>query len=60
MNSQQEKNLSKSYCHLTLFLALHRVFAINTVLNKINPRLYLNYLLSQIHSLRQKTIEPST
>ena len=43
--------------------AIHALFyslVLSALLNKINPRLYLNYLLSQIHSLRQKTIEPSS
>lgn len=38
--------------------ALFYSLVLSAVLNKINPRLYLNYLLTQIHPLRQKKIDP--
>lgn len=38
--------------------ALFYSLVLSAILNKINPRLYLNYLLTQIHPLRQKKIDP--
>ena len=38
--------------------ALFYSLVLSAILNKINPRLYLNYLLTQIHLLRQKKIDP--
>lgn len=38
--------------------ALFYSLVLSAILNKINPRLYLNYLLTQIHCLRQKKIDP--
>jgi len=41
--------------------SIHALFyslVLSAILNKINPRLYLNYLLTQIHHLRQKKIDP--
>jgi transposase len=41
--------------------SIHALFyslVLSAILNKINPRLYLNYLLTQLHLLRQKKIDP--
>ncbi len=38
--------------------ALFYSLVLSAVLNKINPRLYLNFLLTQIHLFRQKKIDP--
>lgn len=38
--------------------ALFYSLVLSAILNKINPRLYLNYLLTQIHLLRQKKVDP--
>lgn len=38
--------------------ALFYSLALSCVLNKLNPRVYLHYLLTQVHALRKKEIDP--
>lgn len=38
--------------------ALYYSLVLSCVLNDINPRVYLHYVLTQIHALRQKLIDP--
>jgi hypothetical protein len=40
--------------------ALFYSLIISAVLNEINPRVYIHYLLTKIHDLRKKTIDPVT
>ena len=40
--------------------ALFYSLIISAVLNEINPRVYIHYLLTKIHDLRKKTIDPIT
>lgn len=40
--------------------ALFYSLIISAVLNAINPRVYIHYLLTKIHDLRKKTIDPIT
>ena len=40
--------------------ALFYSLIISAVLNEINPRVYIHYLLTKIHDLRKKTIDPAT
>ena len=32
----------------------------NPIMNNLNPRLYIHYLIMQIHSLRKKAVDPNT
>lgn len=40
--------------------ALFYSLVLSCVLNKLNPRVYLHYLLTQVHKLRKKEIDPTT
>jgi hypothetical protein len=40
--------------------ALFYSLIISCVLNELNPRVYIHYLLEKIHDLRRKTIDPMT
>lgn len=43
--------------------SIHALFyslVLSAILNHINPRLYLNYMLTQIHLIRQRKVDPYT
>ena len=40
--------------------ALWYTFVISAIINNINPRVYIHYLLTKVHDLRRKTIDPVT
>jgi transposase len=40
--------------------ALWYTLIISAIINDINPRVYIHYLLSKSHELRRKTIDPLT
>ena len=43
-----------------IFLILWFSFIISAVMNGLNPRVYIHFLLSKTHELRTKTIDPKT
>ena len=40
--------------------ALFYSLILSAIMNNLNPRLYIHYLIMQIHHLRKKTIDPKT
>jgi transposase len=40
--------------------ALWYTLIISAIINELNPRVYIHYLLTKVHDLRQKTIDPLT
>jgi len=40
--------------------ALWYNFILSAIMNGLNPRVYVHYLLTKIHDIRTKTIDPET
>ncbi|MDF1757221.1 MAG: hypothetical protein P1U74_02875 [Legionellaceae bacterium] len=40
--------------------AMWYTLIISAIINEINPRVYIHYLLTKVHDLRQKTVDPIT
>lgn len=44
--------------HSSTIHALFYSLVLTCILNDLNPRVYLHYLVSQVHNIRQKKIDP--